>query len=211
MTNWAQVERAGLVDDLVANGPDAPTLCAGWNTRDLAAHLILRERRPDAALGIVLPFLAHHTEAVQRQVGARPWSQLLEEVRTGPPWWSPIRPVDAFANLVEYYVHHEDVRRAQPGWEPRQLDGEFEASLWRTLHRMARVLVRRAPTGVVLRRPNGEEITAKSPRGGGPSVTVTGTPGELVLFCYGRQDHARVEIVADDATAARLRMAKLGL
>jgi hypothetical protein len=76
---------------------------------------------------------------------------------------------------------------------------------------MSRILVRRAPTAVVLRRPNGDEITAKSARGGGPSVTVTGTPGELVLFCYGRQAHARVEIVADDATAERLRTAKLGL
>jgi uncharacterized protein (TIGR03085 family) len=211
MTNWAQAERAGLVDDFLAVGPDAPTLCAGWTTRDLAAHLIVRERRPDAALGILVPFLAHHTEHVQRQVGARPWAEVVEDVRTGPPWWSPLRPVDAVANLVEYYVHHEDVRRAQPDWEPRPLDPDFEAMLWRTLHRMARVLVRRAPTGVVLRRPSGDEITAKSARGGGPSVTVTGTPGELVLFGYGRQAHARVEIVADDATAERVRTAKLGL
>ena len=27
-------------------GPDAPTLCEGWTTFDLAAHLVVRERNP---------------------------------------------------------------------------------------------------------------------------------------------------------------------
>ena len=47
----ASRERAALVTTMRAVGPDAPTLCGDWTTRDLAAHLVLRERRPDAAPG----------------------------------------------------------------------------------------------------------------------------------------------------------------
>ena len=52
----AQRERSALVDTLRAVGPDAPTLCDGWKTRDLAAHLVVRERRLDATPGIMVPF-----------------------------------------------------------------------------------------------------------------------------------------------------------
>jgi hypothetical protein len=36
-------ERLELCDLLLELGPDAPTLCEGWTTADLAAHLVLRE------------------------------------------------------------------------------------------------------------------------------------------------------------------------
>jgi hypothetical protein len=42
------------------------------------------------------------------------------------------------------------------------------------------------------------------------SVTVTGPASELLLFAYGRQAHARVEIIAPDDAAARLLEASLG-
>jgi uncharacterized protein (TIGR03085 family) len=191
MTNWAQVERAGLVDDLDATGPDAPTLCAGWNGRDLAAHLILRERRPDAAVGIVAPPLAGYTERVQRRIGARPWPELLDEVRTGPPWWSPIRPVDAFANLIEYYVHHEDVRRAQPGWAPRELPARTEDALWRAVSRAGRGLLVRSKVGIVAER---SDTGASAIWNTGPgTVVVRGLPSELVLYAFGRKEQAVVE------------------
>ena len=61
----ASRERAALADLLVELGPDAPTLCAGWDTRDLAAHLAVRERRPDATPGVAVPALAGWTERVQ--------------------------------------------------------------------------------------------------------------------------------------------------
>lgn len=48
-------ERQALCDTLASLGPDAPTLCEGWTTADLAAHLMVREREPLAAAGIVLP------------------------------------------------------------------------------------------------------------------------------------------------------------
>ena len=43
---YAQDERAALAALLHETGPDGPTLCEGWQTRDLVAHLVLRERRP---------------------------------------------------------------------------------------------------------------------------------------------------------------------
>ena len=211
--NWARHERHELADLLAAVGPDAATLDEGWVTRDLAAHLVIRERRPDAALGIVVRPLAGHSDKVRRQVASRAWGDLVDLVRTGPPKWSPaaIAPIDRLTNTVEFFVHHEDVRRASDDWAPRPLDGDLEHELWRRLKPMSRVLARRAPVGLVLRRTNGDEATAKKAGDDGVSVTVTGPASELLLFAYGRQAHAKVEITAPNADAARLLAATLGI
>ncbi|MGH3380899.1 MAG: TIGR03085 family metal-binding protein, partial [Actinoallomurus sp.] len=134
--NWARAERRELCALLAETGPDAPTLCEGWTTGDLAAHLLVRERRPDAAPGIVVPLLAGYTERVQQRVSKdNPFPHVLELLRQGPPAWSPfaVPGVDAAANTAEFFVHHEDVRRAQAGWAPRELPAAFEDDLWRRL------------------------------------------------------------------------------
>ena len=89
MTNPARSERSALCDLFLAVGPDAPTLCGEWTTRDLAAHLIVREHRPDAAVGIVVKALSGHGEKVRLGAARKPWERLVEEVRSGPPFWSP--------------------------------------------------------------------------------------------------------------------------
>ena len=61
-------ERAALVATLHEVGPDAPTLCGDWTTRDLAAHLILRERHPIASLGIMVAPLADRTARAQQRL-----------------------------------------------------------------------------------------------------------------------------------------------
>jgi uncharacterized protein (TIGR03085 family) len=210
--NWARHERLELADLLATLGPDAPTLPEGWVTRDLAAHIVIRERRPDAAVGIVLKPFAGHRAKVQDEVAARPWGDVVDLVRTGPPRWSPasLEPVDRLANTVEFFVHHEDVRRAQDGWEPRPLDGDLETELWRRLKPMSRLLARPAPFGLVLRRSNGDEARAKKAKDGQPDVVVSGPASELLLFAYGRQDHARVDVIAPDDVAAQLRESRLG-
>ena len=120
----AQQERATLCDLLVERGPDAPTLCEGWCTADLAAHLVARERRPDSGPGIVWPPLAGYTDKVRRAVRDRtPWESLVETVRRGPPLL--LRPFDGPMNTVEFFIHAEDVRRAQEGWEPRTISPEL--------------------------------------------------------------------------------------
>ena len=73
----AQQERQTLCDLLVELGPEAPTLCAGWATADLAAHLVVRERRPDSGPGLVWPPLAGHTDKVRRSVRDRTGGRTL--------------------------------------------------------------------------------------------------------------------------------------
>ncbi|MFE5869149.1 TIGR03085 family metal-binding protein [Streptomyces roseifaciens] len=210
MSTHAQRERLFLADLLESAGPNAPTLCGGWRARDLAAHVVVRERRTDAAAGIVLKPLAARLERVQAEFAAKPYEELIQLIRTGPPRLSPyaLKQIDEAANTVEFYVHAEDVRRAQPDWAPREVDPVFADALWTRLERMARVLGRRSPVGLVLRRPDGRTAVA---RRGTPVVTVTGEPGELTLFVFGRQAAARVELDGEKDAVAEVEGAELGI
>jgi uncharacterized protein (TIGR03085 family) len=206
----ARIERSALCDLFMEVGPSAPTLCEGWTTRDLAAHLIVREHRPDAGIGLVVSALAPHGEKVRVATAARPWDELIAEVRAGPPMWSPMRiaAVDRAANTAEFFIHHEDVRRATEGWTPRILDPDLDAQLWSTMHRMARFSMRKAAAGVVLATPDGRSVTAKE---SSPSVTLTGAPGELTLFTSGRQAHAVVDLDGPEEQVVALRTAQFGI
>lgn len=207
--NPAQRERRSLADLLDQVGPDAPTLCEGWRARDLAAHLVLRERRPDASAGILIPPLAAYTDKVQAGIrDGQPWGQLVDRVRNGPPFPISIPSVDTAVNTVEYFVHQEDVRRAQPEWKPRELDPDTVAALWRNLGLLGRVLTRRAPVGVRLESSGRGSINA---RAGTPSVTVKGAPGELLLWGFGRARVADVTLYGDPTSVSRLEGANLGL
>ena len=206
----AMAERRRLADTLLAVGPDAPTLCHPWATRDLAAHLVVRERRPDAAVGILAKPLAADTDKVQRGLANGSWTDLVDLVRGGPPMWAPTRlaAVDRAVNTVEFFVHHEDVLRAADDWAPRQLDPELTFDLAAALGR-AKLLVRKSPVGIVLAPTDGgQTVTAKR---GEPSVTVSGPVGELVLWVYGRQAHAVVGYVGDDADVEAVRTARFGI
>ncbi|CAL9602395.1 hypothetical protein SUDANB145_05445 [Streptomyces sp. enrichment culture] len=211
MSTFAKRERLLLAELLETAGPDAPTLCEGWRTRDLAAHLVVRERRPDAVGGAVIKPLASRLERVMEEYAAKPYEELLQLLRSGPPRFSPfaVKQVDEAANTVEFYVHTEDVRRAQPDWTPRELDPVFQDALWSRLERTARLLGRGVPTGLVLRRPDGQTAVAHR---GTPVVTVTGEPSELLLFAFGRQSAAAVELDGDKEAIARVHETKqLGL
>jgi uncharacterized protein (TIGR03085 family) len=200
----AQQERQTVCDVLLAVGPDAPTLCEGWNAADLAAHLVVRERRPDSGPGIVWPPLAGYTDKVRRSVKDRtPWDKLVETVRRGPPLL--LRPFDGAMNTIEYFIHAEDVRRAQPDWTPRPLSPELSNALW------ARVgpggLAKKVAATIVISSPGREDKVA----GSGPRLVLTGDPGELTLFGAGRQAASKVELSGDDALVAQLRSATLGV
>lgn len=210
MATHARAERAHLVQALTEAGPDAPTLCEGWTTRDLAAHVVMRERRVDAAAGIMVKAFSQRTERVQAEFAARPWSELLEMLAAGPSRRTPLglAPIDEAANVVEFFVHCEDVRRAKPGWEPRLLDAGLTETLWKRTAGIARLAGRRAPAGLVLRRPDGQTTVAHK---GTPVVTLTAEPGEVVLFMSGRQGHAIVEMDGPEDAVAAVRAAKFGL
>ncbi len=131
---------------------------------------------------------------VQTKAAGRPFPELLDEVRTGPPWWSPLRPVDAVANLPEMFVHPEDVRRGAPGWEPRELPAADEEKLWSLVRRMAVRSYRKAPVRVVLATPDGKRAVVGAKSGG--EVTLTAKPSELLLHAFGR-DEVRLETTGD--------------
>ncbi len=200
----AQQERGTLSDLLLEYGPDAPTLCEGWTAADLAAHIVVRERRPDSGPGLVWPPLAGYTEKVRLAARDRmSWEQLVSTVRGGPPWL--LRPFDGPMNTVEFFIHVEDLRRGQDDWEPRAISPALADALW------ARVgpggMAKKVPATVVLASPGRE-----AKRGGsGTVVTVTGDPGELTMFGAGRQQASRVEITGDATLAAQLRAASLGV
>ncbi|ABP55616.1 TIGR03085 family metal-binding protein [Salinispora tropica] len=209
MPQYARSERETLVDLMQTLGPEAPTLNTGWTTRDLAAHLVLRERRPDAAGGILLPPLREYAERVRRQLAARPWESLVDQVRR-PPVWSPISNplLDEAANTMEFFIHHEDVRRAQADWQPRDLPAGLQQALWRRAAALARMALRRFPAEVLVQAPGYGQRSAGR---GDEQLRMVGAPSELVLFLSGRQRAARVQIDGPPGLADRLRDARLGL
>jgi len=198
MTTYSARERTALADALDAAGPDAATLCEGWSTRDLAAHLVLRERRPDAAAGMVLeavPALKGHTDRLMRQTAQRAYPELVDQFRTGPQRASllALPGADARVNLAEHFIHHEDVRRAAPGWAARVLSPGHEAALWGACRLMARRSFLRSAVGVVLVVPDGPRATV---RRGSSTMVLTGLASELLLYVAGRQDQAEVLVAA---------------
>jgi uncharacterized protein (TIGR03085 family) len=209
---FAQSERAELADLFDQVGPDAPTLCEGWTAHDLAAHLWIRETDPVGAGGIVARPLAGFLERRMAETKARwPYTELVDKVRNGPARFSvfAIPGVDEGANTIEYFVHHEDVRRG--GAEPetvRVLPEDVEGWLWRRLKLLARAQFRRAKVGVVLEREgsrngDGEPETIRA-AAGTHIVTVVGRPSELTLFAHGRTGTAQVRLVGEPEAVEQL-------
>lgn len=218
----AKSERHELCDLLLQVGPDAPTLCEGWTTHDLAAHLWVRETDPLAAAGLIAKPLGSLTE--RRMAEAKEhWSfpELVERIRSGPVRFSvfAIPGLDEGANSAEFFIHHEDVRRAaDPPMPPRDLGAENEDWLWRRLKLQGRAFFRRAAVGVVLERtPNATADGAAHPgqpeivraASGTQTVTVVGLPSELMLYATGRRDAAHVQLIGEDDALDRLKQTDL--
>ncbi len=211
MTRLARTERTALCDLALQVGADQPTLCGEWTVAELVAHLVLRERSL-LALGLVVPPLSGATDHATQRLARGDFAVLVERVRTGPPVWSPFRvpQVDAAVNTLEYLVHHEDIRRAQSSWSSRSLDERTEQTIWSALPMPAKALIRKAGgLGVTLENTlTGATVDAGARE---PRVVVRGRPSELALYVFGRRPQARVELVGDDESVARLSGTPLGL
>jgi uncharacterized protein (TIGR03085 family) len=156
----------------------------------------------------MIPALAGYTARVQEQVAAADdWNVLLDKIASGPPLLSPFKLLDPVVNVAEMYIHHEDVRRAASGWEPRELDQDAVTALTRQVSMMARMALAKAPARVTLRTPEGKDLATA---GRGESVVVTGAPLELLMFSSGR-DEARVEFTGAEAAIAAVKAGRKGL
>lgn len=205
----AHDERLALCDLFEEVGPTATTLCEGWDAHHLAAHLVVRERRLDAGPGLVMGgAAARHTARLTERARRRPFEELVATIRSGPPFGMGRVPgLEDRVNLHEFFVHHEDVRRAN-GRSRRTDVPELEEALWQLLRRGARLLVRRVRgVGIELARPGGEVLTVRS---GDPRARITGEPGELVLYLFGRREVAEVGLSGDDGAVAAVQSASLG-
>lgn len=212
MIRHAHAERAALCDTLLEVGPDAPTLCGDWHTRDLLAHLLVREGRPDQAAGILAKPMAGRTEAAMAALlRERSFEDLVGRLRQGPPRWHPMSLplVDEKANLVEMFVHHEDVLRAGLGAPRRSLDTAMVSALGDRLASMGKLLFRGTKGADV------ELVTAKRrtriTSGQGPVVEIHGRPGEILLFGFGRQAVAEVELIGQPEAVEIVRTTRYGL
>ena len=195
--NWYAREQQDLVTALRRAGPDAPTLCEGWRTRHLAAHLYLRLHRPWRMAAGILPGVAdadaHTLRMGDEHAGPGDYEQLLDDFLAQPARFNPMGVAGDAMHLLEYVVHHEDVRRAGGSDEPRILARGQRAALWRQVRRMGRLTQARQPHGVVLVVPDGPRAVVRQGR---RSIAVCGDEVELSLYLTGRTEHADVELVA---------------
>jgi len=205
-------ERQRICDVFDALGPSAATLLDGWTTHDLAAHLVVREHDLVAAPCLVLPgpFERFAERRRKRLAERHGFAFLVDRIRSGPPpGFFRIGWVRSVPNLNEFFVHHEDVRRAN-AMDPRTLAPELETALWRNVRHGSRFLGRRLrDTGLEIEwAGTGERVSV---RAGEPVARISGNPGELLLYVFGRQNAARVEVTGPPEAVAALRRTRFGM
>jgi len=207
--NLARAERDRLCDTALALGPGSPTLCGGWTVEDLVAHLLVRERNPIAAVGIAVPLLDGFTQRAMRRARRPGLEAMVARLRSTGLYPVSIPQVDRVFNTMEYFVHHEDLRRAQPSWEPRELSSYEQGQLWGGLKVTGKGLVRPAGVPVTIRRSDKDSSAVL--KAGADPVTVTGLPSELTMFLYGRPQHRDLAFVGPADRIEALQQASLGL
>jgi uncharacterized protein (TIGR03085 family) len=205
-------ERLALCDLFDELGPLVPTLIEGWTAHDLAAHIVLRERDPVAGPCLVFPrpFQRFAERRRARLARGKDFAAMVAQIRSGPPFgFFRIGWVRALANLNEFFVHHEDLRRAN-GRGPRILTPEMDTALWRNVRRGGHFLSRRLGScGLELQWAETGELVVVQP--GEPAVRLIGVPGELLLYIFGRQSAAQVEVSGSDEAVATVRRTHFGM
>lgn len=191
--NLAQTERAALQASLLEKGPDAPTLCGEWTTKDLAAHLYVREQKPGAALRSMLPGKQDPAKEEFEEALTRPYEDVVNAWAEGPQGLNPWRALDSIGNGMEHFIHHEDVLRGalQPGDEVEVRP--MEHAHGKELHRILKLLAPRmikSPCPVVLAPVGFPRIVLHEGRGvsadGENVCRISGGVGELLLWLSGR-------------------------
>jgi uncharacterized protein (TIGR03085 family) len=205
--HFVDPSREVLAETLLAAGPGAATLCEGWRTQELAAHLYLRERSAKVGMGLLFKPLSKVSEKATSKLAATAGSPA--EFAALVEKFSPmkLKAVDESANLIEYFIHTEDIRRATDRWAPRALDPAYSNALWNELVKRAAILYRGVDLGIVLVRPSGPRHVAKRAP---VSVAIIGEPGELLMHAHGRIGHSLVTFEGQPDAVALLQTAEVG-
>jgi uncharacterized protein (TIGR03085 family) len=198
MISTASEQRKALVSALRSVTPDSPTLCEGWNAQDLALHSVLRDSRPDLLVGRGLPVVGDKARQAIKRLQAEGYDRLVDRVSIGPPTYFPqsLEPVDAAMNTTEFYIHTEDVLRAQPGFElsqRRKISEELRKRIWQHASLTFFVMAARKQNRRITFFSPGYGATTRGPAAA-PLMMVHGAPEELTLWASGRAEHAEVDI-----------------
>ena len=206
--SYARTERQALCETARSVGPKAPTLCEGWDVKDLICHLLVRESSLIGAPGIAVPPLSGLTDREMARLRKQPFERLLERLRKHRLTFYALPPVDAAFNSLEFFVHHEDIRRAQPGWRRRNLPTEAPDVLWQGLRAQGAALVRFAGVPVVVRRTDTGRTATLMP--GSDPVEISGPVTEIVFYLFGRNQVRDLEFSGPEDKIARLKRSELG-
>lgn len=205
--SFQQFEREKLAQLLLELGPDAPTLCEGWTTRDLITHMYIRENQPHRAVGYLVPALKSVTSSAEEAVKKRDYEDVVRAWAAGPPVF--VKPLDPLINVSENFIHHEDVRRGgDRPVEPREFSAAVQEKLMSAAAMMGRLALSSGDVPVILTPPNLPSVTLGGKRGvaeqGSRVVRVKGDPGELLLWVTGR-DKVEVEITGEPEDIAAVK------
>jgi uncharacterized protein (TIGR03085 family) len=213
MGQMSRTERAALCNSALEAGEGAPTLCTGWTVKDLVIHLLIRERDPIAATAIMVPQLEKLADRSVNRMAKQDFSALVERVRNGPPRWSPmaIPQLDQLLNSLEFFVHHEDIRRAAPGWEPRELTDRERRILFKGAATAGKRFVKSVGVPVEIRWTDVQRERTAVLVGGDDPVVLTGDPAELTMFLFGRDQHTGLKFEGPQAAIDALRSGDLGI
>lgn len=209
MTTFAKRERSAICQTLRQLGPDQPTLCQGWSTKDLLVHLIVRENRPDAAVGLFIPFLSSYTDSISKKYTEKSFEDLISIFENGPKSPSPfaLPKVDELANTFEFLVHHEDILRAQNEYQPRKFTEEDAKFIWSRFTKSAVFFMRKVKVGVVAKTDQGTYTLKR----GNDVVTISGNIIDLVMFTFGRQNRTEIVFEGNPLAVEKLKNSDLSL
>lgn len=205
--SFAKQERDRLANLFLDLGPDAPTLCEGWNTRDLAIHLYIRENKLHKAGGNFIGALKPVLEKDTRQQEQRPYEDVVRDWAAGPP--KLLAPIDGMMNTAENFVHHEDVRRGDGVARPRDFSAGVDRTLMGLAQRFAKLTMRSSDTPIILTPPTLPPVTVgggrKVAERGDDVIRAKGEPGELLLWIMGR-DVVEIDFEGDEEKIAALQV-----
>ncbi|PRZ15628.1 TIGR03085 family metal-binding protein [Nesterenkonia sandarakina] len=197
MTSTASEQRQALVTALRSVSADAPTLCEGWAAKDLALHIVIRDSRPDLMVGPSLPLVGDHARKTLDKLRDTGYESLVNRAEAGPPVYFPqnFPPLNDAMNTAEFYIHTEDVLRAQPDFDPkhpRTISEKLRRRLWRQGAMMFPMAARKAKRRITFISP-GYGATTSGPSSA-PLREIQGAPEELLLWAFGREEKAQVSI-----------------